>query len=407
MARITDNYLRRAEPESNKKILSIRLETNLSVQIKRTAKNTITRSYVFRSVLADGKSYTEYLGSVNDLTIADARKLAQERRDLLKKCVVPKEYIKDEISKKIAQQLRECETVQTALDLFLAKRKNLSRNTHIHDQTIIRYIKPLLSERLSTIDECRIPYELINECVKKGYISKARTVAVFIVQLFENAIDNKLINHNPFTRLTRLIPTKEIQHLKSVRPDNIERDIIEIFRKTFESKKIKNSGIFMLLGFYTLLRPSEAAMLKKSNWNREKHTLFVEKTKTRKNGWLVQTNEYLEAVLDYCSKRHIYDRFFDSSAAGSLNYFFRYHKIQFTAHGWRSAGMSWLVQNGYSIHIANAILTHKIADDVTIAYMRSDLPNERREALKSWNIFLTNILKLHNPEIYRKIFQNI
>ena len=406
MARITDNYLKRVEPETNKKILSIRLETNLYAQIKRTAKNTITRSFVFRSVLADGKSYTEYLGSVNDLTIADARKLAQERRDLLKQCGVPREYIKNEIEKKISQQLQESETVQTALELFLSKRKNLSKNTHIHDQTIINFIQPFLSVRLSSLDDCRVPFDLIYDCINKGLISKARSVAIFIIQMIETAIDYKLISHNPFTRLTRLIPVKDIRHFTSVSPDNIERDLIAIFTETFKSKRIKKSGLFLLVGIYTLLRPAEAAMLKKSNWNQEKQTLFVEKTKTRKDGWLIQTNEYLDKLLSYCAKQNIYDRFFDSSANGSLNAFFRYHKIKFTAHGWRSAGMSWLVQNGYPIYVAKAILTHRIADTVTTAYMRSNLPKERKEALRQWNIFISEILKNHNPEIYTKIFQN-
>ena len=127
MPRITDKYLREAEPAENKTVLSVRLETNLSVQIKR-AKTGITRSFVFRSVLLNGKTYTEYLGSVFDLDIATARKLAEERRELLKKGVVPKDYIQEQIKKKLEQKKKDEATVQQLVDLYLAKRKNLSKN---------------------------------------------------------------------------------------------------------------------------------------------------------------------------------------------------------------------------------------------------------------------------------------
>lgn len=410
MARITDSYLKRAVPEKDKKVLSIRIETNLSVQIKKTAQNNITRSFVFRSVLANGKSYSEYLGTVFDLTISEARQLAQERRELLRQGEIPKLYIKNALTKKIQLQKKQETTMQVVLDHYLAKRINLSKNTHIHDQTMINYVKPLFNVTISELEESRIPYDLINDCINKGQIAKAKVVASFINQLMETAIDYNLINRNYFIRLKRLIPSHTVTHFTSVRPDHVQEDLIEIFKIIFKKNKLNQTNLYFLLGLYTLLRPVEVAALKKSNWNRENQTLFVEKTKTLKDGWIVQTNDLLNSLLAYIAKQSEYNCFFNGSpvnVVGRLNDYFRRHKIKFTSHGWRSAGMNWLVQNNVPIHIANALLTHKIGDAVTLSYMRSDLPKERKESLYLWNEFITLILEEKFPLIHRQIFKNV
>lgn len=406
--RITDNYLKKAIPADNQKILSLRIETNLSVQIKRTKQNTITRSFVFRSVLLNGKSYSEYLGSVYDLSISEARMLAEERRNLLKRGLVPKLYIKKQLEENLKQKKKNEVTLKTAVDYYLAKRVNLTKNTHIHDITALNAIQCLLDIPLIDLKDSQLPFDLVNAAVAEGKISKARLIASFLKQICETAIDYKILSENPFLRLSRIIPAKAVTHFESVRPDFIQEDLTVIFKEMFKHNKITQTNTFFLLGMFTLLRPSEVNQLKKSNWDKQKQLLFVEKTKTLKNGWTVQTNEYLDAVLSFVGNLNTSNRFFESSKAAScLNDFCRRHNLTFTAHGWRSAGMSWLVQNNIPLHVANALLTHKIADAVTTSYMRSDLPNERKTALRLWNEFIIMIMKTACPHIYSIIFDKI
>ena len=407
MVRITDKYLKEVEPAETKTVLSVRLETNLSVQIKR-AKTGITRSFVFRSVLLNGKTYTEYLGSVFDLDIATARKLAEERRELLKKGVVPKDYIQEQIKKKLEQKKKDEATVQQLVDLYLSKRKNLSKNTQIHDLTIVRYIKPLLTLSMSEFIVSPLIFDLVNNAVKENLLSKAKSVAAFINQLAETAIDYKLLTDNPFTRLNRLIPAAKIKHFTSVRPEYIREDLTEIFKKLFRKHRFTRANLFFLAGMFTLLRPSEVASLKKANLDVKKHTLFVEHTKTLKEGFLLQSNELLEQFFLYLGSLSQGVKYFSGTpavVAGRLNSYCREHDIQFTSHGWRAAGMMWLVQNGVSFQVAKAVLTHKIDDDVTLAYMRSDLPAQRQRALEAWNRFIVEIFKECEPFLYAEIFE--
>lgn len=403
--KLTDKYLRTATPETGKKSLSIRLETNLSVQIKRNAKGQATRSFVFRSVLMNGKALTDYLGSVNDLTIAEARKLAQERRELLKQGVIPKKYIQQRLDENLKAQKQKQTAVRELVKLFKLKKANLAQKTQENIRSILHFLEPFLDVPLSELNETRIPFDLVTQCVKENKLIKARHIASIINQICETGIDYNLITHNPFTRLKRLIPAHTTTHIKTVNADNIERDLIQLF--TAYLTTISNTRLFFLVGFMTLLRPAEVARLKKSNLDTENHTLFVEHTKTLKQGWTIQTNAILEKLLQYVADRRTADnQFFKSKSQKSINLFFASHNLNFTCHGWRSAGMSYLVQQGISIDVANLLLTHTIGSQVTRSYLRSDLPLQRKKALYVWNKFLLCILKKHCPKIHAQIFKN-
>lgn len=403
--KLTDKYLRLAVPDAGKKLLSIRLETNLSVQIKRNAKGYVTRSFVFRSVLMNGKALTDYLGSVNDLTIAEARKLAQERRELLRQGVIPKQYIQQRLDEKLKAQKQKQTTVRELIKLFELKKANLAQKTQENIRSILHFLEPFLDVPLSELNETRIPFDLVTQCVQENKLIKARHISSVINQICEIGIDYNLITHNPFTRLKRLIPAHTTTHIKTVNADNIERDLIQLF--TAYLTKISHTRLFFLVGFFTLLRPAEVARLKKSNLDTEAHTLFVEKTKTLKQGWTIQTNAILEKLLQYVAHRRPADnQFFKSKSQKSINLFFVSHNLNFTCHGWRSAGMSYLVQQGISIDVANLVLTHTIGSQVTRSYLRSDLPLQRKKALYIWNRFLLCLIKKHCPQIHDKIFKN-
>jgi hypothetical protein len=84
--------------------------------------------------------------------------------------------------------------------MYLSKRKNLSKNTQIHDQTIVRYLKPIWDAPISDIFQNRVCFDLINNAVKDNLLSKAKNTAAFLNQLAETAIDYNLLTENPFKR---------------------------------------------------------------------------------------------------------------------------------------------------------------------------------------------------------------
>jgi integrase len=204
-----------------------------------------------------------------------------------------------------------------------------------------------------------------------------------------------------------LIPPSKVKHFTSVRPEYIREDLLTVFKELFKKNRFTRANLFFLAGMFTLLRPSEVASLKKANLDTKKHTFFVEQTKTLKDGFFIQTNELLEQFFSFLGSLSEGVKYFQGTpavVAGRLNSYCKLHKLQFTSHGWRAAGMMWLVQNGVSIQVANAVLTHKIADDVTLAYMRSNLPEQRKLALYQWNKYVVELFREVSPFLALQIF---
>jgi integrase len=63
-------------------------------------------------------------------------------------------------------------------------------------------------------------------------------------------------------------------------------------------------------------------------------------------------------------------------------------------HGLRSCFRDWCAEQGYDRDVAEAALAHKAGDDVTVAYLRSDLFIRRVGLMADWAGFLTGSNKL-------------
>jgi integrase len=58
-------------------------------------------------------------------------------------------------------------------------------------------------------------------------------------------------------------------------------------------------------------------------------------------------------------------------------------------HGLRSTFRDWAADHGYDRDVAEAALAHSLGDDVTVAYLRSDLFQRRVKLMEDWAEYLT------------------
>jgi len=67
-----------------------------------------------------------------------------------------------------------------------------------------------------------------------------------------------------------------------------------------------------------------------------------------------------------------------------------------TPHGWRSSFQTIAAEkykeHKFPFEVIESQLHHKIGDKVTQAYLRTDFLDERRELLKWWEGFLTDVV---------------
>lgn len=396
---LTDKAIRNAKLSPGKKKESFTVDRGLSVEIKAT-KTGQTASYVYRYTL-NGKRITEYLGSVNDLSLSYARKMLEERRSLVSEGKKAKEEIKKIISHKQAENERKTILFKDAVDQYVLIRQDLATDSLYN-----------LNYRLKKLESLYfIPWEeitpehgktLVNKELDKKHPTAARSVQSLLFGIAETAIDLGYIQYNPFARLNRLLPKNhETVHFRSVNEENPEEDIIKIF-KSFTTYRIKEKYIkLFLMLMFTLLRPTNCIFLKIEDVDFSSRIITVPSTKTLKYGWKIYITDdfytllkflignrksgYILGTVQRCYKER-------------LNYFFKRKNLPISCHGCRSAGANWMVHNDIEPHVADACLSHGFNEKTKTAYIRTKYYKERAEAMEKWHKFLMKLTKLYLTE---------
>lgn len=382
--KVSDRILRTLVPPEGRTSINVPLSKGLSfkaISYDYKGETKVTRSYILRYTL-NGKKYNQSLGKVEDYTIAEVREVAERCLEIVDKYKVkPSDYMQME------ELNQSAKTLEDLIETFFEHRKNLAQNTV---ETYRRSAKVLASLYGQPINELKVAdfSEILLE-VGHDRPGLSRYVCVFIKTLFNFAVSIGLLESHPFNRLREMQYTPK--HFKTIPMKDYQTEIADVF-EVFASKDIHRvKALFVALGFFTLLRPAEVQSLRIEDMNLTEKYIWCRKTKTLKNGFNVPLTAPMIALLEVIRDGRKEGEFFPTIKVRNLAVFLRNHKVPFNLHGWRAAGASWMVRNKISLHIADACLSHKIGDKVTLAYVRGDLLEERREAMEQWHRFLCGV----------------
>lgn len=388
------------KPKKGKKTADLLVCEGLSVHVRETRPGVFSRSYMFRYTLG-GKVIKESLGSLNDVSLSQALMMCNERRRYVLQGQRPAKVIHEAIQRERARPL-----FSDAAKIYMSQRAGLEKTTLTALDQQLRAIVPLMTTDFEApaIDKAR---NIILEYVSAQKYAKAQKIAALIKGIAETAIDAGFTDHNAFTRIKRLIPSHKVQHFRSADPDAPGEDVRMVLESVLTVGKVaENKKMYLLLGLFTLLRPSEVAALQIEDIDYTRGVLKCRHTKTLKDGWKIKLDPPLTALLQYITNKRKQGRLIpiisSRDCASCLNKVFRRRDLPMTCHGWRAAGAAWMVHNGISVEIADACLTHKIKSAVTAAYIRTDFPEERAAAMLKWHEFLVSVIQ-DIPE-YKNIF---
>lgn len=391
--KFTDKTIRALNVPEDKSSIRVTITDNLSVLARKCANGNITRSYCFRTTI-NGKRHQEFLGSVSDVTLDMALAMLKERYDLALKGYKPKEYIK-EYNQRLAVKLKEQEyTLQNTYDDFL-RTKSYSKNTIKHLRGVLSKLGTIKDKPLAKITFIEVR-DIINSAIYSNKITVAKTIADFFNQLVDFAVNNEKLENNNFQKLKKLIPSHTVTHLKSVDPDFPEDGIKKILSEVLRNFKNQRYVNYIIFGFFVLVRPIEAASVELEDIDNKNNVINIKKTKTGINNFKVPITPEFKILLDKICDKERPGRIFKiapETVRSKTLIELKKHNIDFMLHGWRAAGMAWMVHNGINLFTAEACLTHAIGNSITRAYMRSSLLQERREAMEKWHKFLYGVLK--------------
>lgn len=373
---VTTLYLKSLKPKEQAYDISV--GDNLYLRVNKTGSKS------WRVIIkTKGQRTITTLGTFPEISLADAKKLALATKlEILEK----KESIAFD---KVALEWLELKATKVKSIKDTRLRLNKAFINYFKDKPIQNITPKDVIERLNTLYGKDGKFETIKRCCN------------IISQLERYAHTLGYIKSLQMQNINEVFKSPKPIHMATVHPNSLKDVIAALKRESQQSKNIFN---IFLIAIYTLLRPSEYMSLRWS-WIdfTEKVILIPKESMKMKRDFRVPISNQLETLLNSLRMQQLSDLVFPSPTnldepLSIFNFakFLRTHGFKgiLVPHGIRSIGRTWMAENTVDYAVAEMCLAHKVGSNVSNAYNRSDLLEERRIAMQRWCDFVESSLTL-------------
>lgn len=350
------------------------------------------RTYVLRYCIG-GKRKDKHLGSADDLSLTEAKRLADKLRSELAEGKLP-QTARD----KLAEKLKEADAPTFEKYALDAIEKIASvrvwKNTKHKAQwfaTVRAYAFPVLGKKkLSEIKKADVL-----EVLRPIWSSKTETASRVrgrLENIFSYAVTDGLMEFNPAIwrgNLDRDLPPPSkiqiVEHHEAMPLEVLQEKISCFYPADTRTRQV------ILFTILTASRVGESvpARWDEIDWENRIWSVPPERRKDQKPyPHRVPLSDQAMELLDsierkgeeiFCLKAD------DLGSRYSLAHLLqRITKTTATMHGFRSTFRDWAAENGVPDTVAEKCLMHVTGNAVVQAYQRSDLLEQRREVMQAW-----------------------
>lgn len=350
------------------------------------------RTYVLRYCIG-GKRKDKHLGSADDLSLTEAKRLADKLRSELAEGKLP-QTARD----KLAEKLKEADAptfekyALEAIEKIASVRvwKNAKHKAQWF-ATVRAYAFPVLGKKkLSEIKKADVL-----EVLRPIWSTKTETASRIrgrLENIFSYAVTDGLMEFNPAIwrgNLDRDLPPPSkiqiVEHHEAMPLDVLQEKITCFYPASDRTRQV------ILFTILTASRVGESvpARWDEIDWENRIWSVPPERRKDQKPyphrvPLSDQAMELLNSIERkgeeiFCLKAD------DLGSRYSLAHLLqRITKTTATMHGFRSTFRDWAAENGVPDTIAEKCLMHVTGNAVVQAYQRSDLLEQRREVMQAW-----------------------
>lgn len=350
------------------------------------------RTYVLRYCIG-GKRKDKHLGSADDLSLTEAKRLADKLRSELAEGKLP-QTARD----KLAEKLKEADAptfekyALDAIEKIASVRvwKNAKHKAQWF-ATVRAYAFPVLGKKkLSEIKKADVL-----EVLRPIWSSKTETASRVrgrLENIFSYAVTDGLMEFNPAIwrgNLDRDLPPPSkiqiVEHHEAMPLEVLQEKISCFYPADTRTRQV------ILFTILTASRVGESvpARWDEIDWENRIWSVPPERRKDQKPyPHRVPLSDQAIELLNSVEKKGEEIFCFNADNLGS-----RYslaHLLQqmtnttATMHGFRSTFKDWAAENGVPDTIAEKCLMHVTGNAVVQAYQRSDLLEQRREVMQAW-----------------------
>jgi integrase len=346
--------------------------------------NGAGRSWVYRYTI-DGRQRYIGLGPAHTISLATARELARECRELKLKGIDPLQARRDRQDEQRLAAAKQTTFGQCVENFLEFKRPEWSNPKHVAqwEMTLRQYAKPL-----HPLSPDKIDLALVVETLRPIW-HKVPETASRTRQRIEAVLDHwAALNHvlgysNPaaWERVKHALPSKakiaNSRHHAALPYAEIPAFMAELReRDSLSAKALEFTVLTAARTGETIGAAWDEIDLKAKTW-----TVPANRMKAGKEHKVPLSNRAIEILqsLDQRSKQ-----LFPLSNMGMAE-LLKGMRPDVTVHGMRSAFRDWAAEcTGYANHVVEMALAHAIGDKVEAAYRRGDLFTKRQKLMASW-----------------------
>lgn len=319
-----------------------------------------------------GRQQTKSLGRYPDISLADARKAAQEARSG-------------------PRAARSGMTLARAAETYWDGRKDLS-SSYVANATsaISTHLVPTLGQRpIGSIARADL-LEALNVMDARGLHEYVRKTRMWVGQVFEWAIEQGYATENPAAaiRPARAFGKRPVKHHAAVPLAELP-ELLQ--RLSIEPRTDAVLATWLLI--FTWVRTAELRLAQWAEFDGGPVWKIPEGRMKRRIEHWVPLPTQAQAIIEELRERRRGDyilpggrtilRPMSENAILALLARMGYRNRQ-TGHGFRSQGSTWANERGHNADAIEYQLAHRPADEVRAAYNHAKYWDQRRSLLQAW-----------------------
>ena len=331
------------------------------------------------------------LGTYPELSLAQARKMTIEARELLATGIDPKEQ-RDTL--KQAKKAETEHTFQNVATAWYELKKDSVTPAYAEDiwRSLTLHVFPDLgTTQISTISAPQV-INLLRPLETKGSLETVKRLSQRLNEIMTYGVNSGLIHANPLSGIRSVFKKPKKKNMAALAPDELKELMVAIANASIK----RTTRCLIEWQLNTMTRPAEAATARWSDIDFEKRiwTIPAERMKKRRMHIIPLTEQalaLLEAIKPYSGHREYVfpadrnPRTHCNSQTANMALKRMGFEGRLVSHGMRSMASTILNEHGWDPELIEVALAHVDKDEVRSAYNRADYIERRRPMMTWWS----------------------
>lgn len=331
------------------------------------------------------------LGTFPEVSLAQARKLTIEARELVAQGIDPKERRDaDRQAKKAATE----HTLQNVATSWYELKKDAVTPAYAEDiwRSLTLHVFPDLGVTpIASITAPKV-ISLLKPLETKGSLETVKRLTQRLNEIMTYGVNSGLIPANPLTGIGSVFKKPKKKNMPALHPDELKELMVAIANASIK----RTTRCLLEWQLHTMTRPVEAATTRWADIDFEKRiwTIPAERMKKRRPHTVPLTDQalaILEAIKPYSGHREYVfpadrnPRTHCNSQTANMALKRMGFEGRLVSHGMRSMASTTLNEHGWEPELIEVALAHVDKDEVRSAYNRADYIDRRRPMMAWWS----------------------